>query len=296
MLVGTDLNVTWAEFDRECARLAERQPSDIASVWGIPTGGSLVALQVARHLGVRVVDSPSARTLIVDDLVDSGATMAPWAEGWHDALYRKPHSPYGLAPDATTHDGWVRFPWERDGGDPTDSVRRLLEFIGEDPTRDGLRDTPARVVKALGEMTAGYGQSPGAILSTCFDVEECDEMVVVRAIPFVSLCEHHMLPFTGTATIGYIPDGRVVGLSKLARLVDIFARRLQVQERMTIQIADAIGDHLSPRGVGVVIRATHSCMSARGVGKTAEMVTSRLRGAILEVPQARAEFMALTQS
>jgi GTP cyclohydrolase I len=175
-----------------------------------------------------------------------------------------------------------------------DAVLTLLRYIGEDPHRDGLADTPMRMVKALREMTAGYGMDPAQVLATTFDVAY-DEMVVVRAVPFASLCEHHLLPFTGTVTLGYVPQARVVGLSKLARLVDVYAKRLQVQERMTVQLADAMVQHLDPGGVGVVVDAVHSCMAVRGVGKTAPMHTSALRGAMLQAPT-RAEFMALAQA
>ena len=176
----------------------------------------------------------------------------------------------------------------------TDAVRQLLEHIGEDPTRDGLLDTPKRVAKALLELTNGYQLDPADILATTFDVS-CDEMIVVRKVPFSSLCEHHMLPFHGHASVAYVPapGGRVVGLSKLARLVDCYARRLQVQERLTSQIADAIDHHLQPLGVGVVITASHTCMSMRGIGKAGEMVTSKLIGALRDEHDARAEFMGL---
>lgn len=174
---------------------------------------------------------------------------------------------------------------------PEDAVRILLEHVGEDPSRDGLRDTPGRVVKAWGEMTCGYRDDPAEILSTTFDVD-CDEMIVVRDLTFASLCEHHVLPFVGIASICYIP-GKVVGLSKLARLLDCFARRLQVQERLTSDIADAIEAHLDPVGVGVIIRAHHSCMAIRGVRKPGEMITSTMRGALRDKPEARAEFLAL---
>jgi GTP cyclohydrolase I len=175
------------------------------------------------------------------------------------------------------------------------AVRVLLRrVVWEDPEREGLLDTPERVVKALGQMTEGYGQDPVEILGTTFDTEGYDEMVVLRGIDFVSLCEHHMLPFTGTAAVGYVPGDRVVGLSKLARLVDCFARRLQIQERMTKEIADAVMNVLSPQGVGVVVSARHSCMGCRGVRKPgASMVTSYLAGVMRDNVAARAEFLAL---
>lgn len=179
--------------------------------------------------------------------------------------------------------------------DAEEAVRVLLVELGEDADRPGLLDTPARVVRALREMTDGYGIDPAELLAVQFP-DDYDEMVVVRGVEFHSLCEHHLLGFSGTATVAYIPTpGRgVVGLSKLARLVECFARRLQVQERMTMQIADAIDEHLAPVGVGVVVRARHSCMGCRGVRKPgAEMVTSALRGAMRDEPHTRAEFLSL---
>lgn len=175
------------------------------------------------------------------------------------------------------------------------SVRMLLGYIGENADREGLVDTPARVVRALAEMTSGYTVDIEALLTRTFESDGYGGLVIVRGVDFVSMCEHHMLTFTGKATVGYIPgDGRVVGLSKLARLVDAFARRLQVQERMTEQIADAIAQYLQPEGIGVVITATHSCLAHRGAGKAnAEMVTSSLRGALFDKGEARAEFMRL---
>lgn len=171
-------------------------------------------------------------------------------------------------------------------------IRALLIGLGEDPDRDGLKRTPQRVAAAYREMTAGYQLDPADILSTTFDVAY-DEMVVVRGIEFWSLCEHHLMPFHGTATVGYLPRERVVGLSKIGRLVQCFARRLQVQERMTQQIADAMQEHLNPVGVGVVIHASHTCMAMRGVKLAGEMVTSSMLGAFREDGRARTEFLAL---
>lgn len=175
------------------------------------------------------------------------------------------------------------------------AVRRLLTHVGEDPDRQGLHDTPARVVRALTELTAGYTVDVSALLDTTFDVGgDHDEMVTVRRIPFASLCEHHLLPFTGHASVGYVPRGnRVVGLSKIARLVHAYAQRLQVQERLTTQIAEALVMHLDPLGVAVMVEGTHACMSMRGIGVTAPMITTCMRGLFRTAPEARAEFMAL---
>ena len=171
------------------------------------------------------------------------------------------------------------------------AVQSLLVGIGEDPAREGLRDTPDRVARSLLELTAGYRERPAAILRARFRARY-DEMVVLRGVEFWSLCEHHLLPFHGTATVGYLPNGGVVGISKLARLVHCFSRRLQLQERMTAEIALAIQRHLKPRGAGVLVQATHLCMACRGVRTPGTMVTSYLTGAFRRA-STRAEFLSL---
>jgi GTP cyclohydrolase I len=178
--------------------------------------------------------------------------------------------------------------------DAHSALRQVLIAIGEDPDREGLQDTPARVIKSWTELFAGYGQDPAQILATTFgDVEGYDEMVLLKNIPFQSTCEHHMLPFHGQAHVAYLPKERVVGLSKLARLVECFGRRLQIQERLTREVAKAIMKHLQPHGCGVVIEAQHGCMVCRGVRKEgATMVTSTLEGDFKN-PATRAEFLQL---
>lgn len=174
------------------------------------------------------------------------------------------------------------------------AVRELLYAIGEDPEREGLRETPARVARALGEFFVGLDQRPEDILSTTFDIDH-DELILVRDIEVYSTCEHHLLPFHGVAHVGYIPavSGVVTGLSKLARLVDIFARRPQVQERLTSQVADALVEHLDAQGVIVVVDAEHLCMTMRGVRKPgARTITSAVRGQLRD-PATRAEAMSL---
>ena len=173
----------------------------------------------------------------------------------------------------------------------------LLKRLGEDPTRDGLQQTPKRMEKSMAFLTKGYEESVAEVLhGALFDVDY-DEMVIVRDIEFYSLCEHHLLPFFGKAHIAYVPNGKVVGLSKLPRIVDVFARRLQVQERLTQQIAEAIEDAIHPQGVGVVIEAQHLCMMMRGVEKQSSLtVTSSLRGVFKTQLQTRSEFLALVRA
>ena len=175
------------------------------------------------------------------------------------------------------------------------AIREILLAVGEDPDRDGLRGTPARVARAIDEQFAGLRLRPADVLTTVFDADH-EEMVLVRDIELYSTCEHHLLPFFGSAHVGYIPNekGQITGLSKLARLVDLYARRPQVQERMTSQIADALMDTLEPRGVIVIIEAEHLCMSMRGVRKPgAKTVTSAVRGCFLSSESTRAEAMSL---
>lgn len=175
-------------------------------------------------------------------------------------------------------------------------VKEFLLAIGEDPTREGLLDTPKRVAKSWKELYAGYSQDPKEILSTVFEDGACDEMVILKDIEFNSMCEHHTLPFIGKAHVAYIPNKKVVGLSKLARLVDCFAKRLQIQEKLTQQVANAIQENLNPKGVAVVIEAHHQCMSCRGVGKkNTTMITSSMLGAFREEQAARAEFLSLVK-
>lgn len=174
-------------------------------------------------------------------------------------------------------------------------VRRLLAYIGEDPDREGLLETPARFLKAWEEYTRGYRERPEDILKSFEDgAQSVDEMVIVRDIPVYSLCEHHLAPFFGRAHVGYVPDKRILGLSKISRLVEIFGRRLQVQERLTNQIADALDENLQPLGVAVVIECRHMCMESRGVRHTGtSTVTSALRGSIKANADTRREFLSL---
>lgn len=281
----------------------ERNAARLAGIYGIPHGGTYAAMVLADIAGWRLCCRPEGAAMLVDDLIDSGETVRRFSRYGARilTLYRKSNAP----PSDTgglVQDGWLVFPWEaeREETEPTDAVVRLLQFIGEDPKRDGLRDTPRRVVKALAEMTSGLLEDPLEPLRTVFTLESghADNMIALRNIPFSSLCEHHLLPFTGCATVAYIPNGdRVVGLSKLARSFDILARRPQVQERLTAQTAQAIQTALTPRGVGVIVRAAHECMSCRGIRKSgAEMVTSHLIGALATDPSCRAEFMDLARA
>ena len=284
-----------------CEQLLKKLPSGefgMTRLYGVPRGGIPVVYRLT-GIGFRctVVDDPAHADAIIDDIIDSGVTRLRFEKKY-------PEKPFFALIDKTStsdYDGqWVVFPWEKtDEHDQsaTDVVTRLLQVIGEDPNRGGLRETPARVLKAWKEMTCGYGQDPHDILKVFEDgAANYDEMIVRRHIPLYSFCEHHMLPMFGSCTIAYIPDGKIVGLSKMDRLVNVFARRLQVQERLTCQIADAMFDILKPKGVGVWISARHMCVEARGIKhQHSETVTTALRGCIKDVDAARAEFLALAR-
>ena len=175
------------------------------------------------------------------------------------------------------------------------AFRTIIQWTGDDPDRDGLIETPARMARAYDELFVGYSQNPVEILQKTFkETEGYDEMIALRGIRFESHCEHHMAPIIGQAWVAYVPSGRVVGISKLARVVEAYAKRLQIQEKMTAQIANTINDVLKPQGVGVVIKASHHCMSTRGVHKTdSDLVTSRMLGCFRDNPLTRQEFLSM---
>lgn len=190
-------------------------------------------------------------------------------------------------------------PAERpDRAEVEQAIRTMIRWAGDDPARDGLRDTPDRVARAFEEYFSGYAQDPTEILQKTFkEIEGYDEMIVLRGVRFESHCEHHMAPIVGRAWVAYIPQGRVVGISKLARVVDVYAKRLQIQEKMTAQIANTINDVLRPEGVGVIIKATHHCMTTRGAHKPGtDLVTSRMLGVFRDNALTRQELLGLANS
>lgn len=277
---------------------------DPPRVYAIPRGGISAAYAIGRHVLFDLVNDPAEADYIVDDLIDSGATMARvLAAAARQPTGRRFHKqqpvPVALLDKRTDRwkGVWVIFPWEGDAeGSFEDNIRRMLQFVGEDTEREGLSETPARVAKAWEFWCKGYNEDPADILKVFEDgAEKVDEMVMVRDIPFYTHCEHHMAPFFGKATVAYIPNGKIVGLSKINRLVDCFARRLQVQERLTTQVADAIMEHLQPKGVGVIINARHLCMESRGVCQQGHSTTtSALRG-VMSDGTVRQEFLHLAK-
>ena len=261
----------------------------------IPRGGISAAYYIhdTEVCPFTIVDTPSEADFFIDDIIDSGETMRQYCDD-------TPGKPFFALIDKLNGEyanEWIVFPWEvrSDGEDnsATDIVTRLLQYVGENPDRGGLLETPHRVIKAWAHWCSGYGKDPKHILKVFEDGGETyDQMVLVKDIPIYSHCEHHLAAIIGTCSIAYIPNGRIVGLSKLSRLADMFARRLQVQERLTEQIADALHEHLKPKGVGVIIKARHLCMESRGVCQQGHhTVTTALRGVIRDDSDARSEFL-----
>lgn len=275
---------------------ANQQAISVLRAYPVPRGGVPVAYALNNLVPMLLVENPAEADVFIDDLIDSGSTCERYCD-------EHPGVPFFALLDKRTDeqfkDQWIVFPWEvtDDGADASgnDIIVRLLQLVGENADREGLLETPARVVKAWKHWCSGYGKDAGALLKVFEDgAEKYDQMVIVKDIPIYSHCEHHLAAIIGTASIAYIPNGKIVGLSKLSRLADMFARRLQVQERLTDQIADALVEHLQPIGVGVIIKARHLCMESRGVCQQGHhTITTALRGAIKDEAQTRSEFLRL---
>ena len=264
-------------------------------IYPIPIGGIPVSYLLKAFLAdkfyVVFVDRPEESDLFVDVVENSGSTR-------RDYESRFPERPFFTLFFKRDKTRWLIFPWEEVGKNVAGDIpTQLLKFIGENPDREGLRETPRRFLQAWRYWTSGYGVDPVSVLKGFEDgSENYDAMVFQGAIPIHSICEHHLAPFFGVAHIGYIPDGKIIGLSKFSRLVEVFARRLQVQERLTQQIAHALFDHLKPKGVGVVLRCRHSCMESRGIEKSGSMTyTSSLVGCMKEEENARSEFLRFVE-
>lgn len=258
-------------------------------IYGVPKGGMIAAsfLKHASHTHI-----PEEATIILDDLVDSGATCE---------IYRKkyPNTDFYALFDKKAQgiNDWIVFPWETDHPQGEENIQqnilRQLQYIGEDPNREGVKDTPNRIVKMWNEIFKGYNQDPTNIMTT-FAADGYDQIVLLKNIELYSMCEHHMLPFYGKAHVAYIPDKKVIGISKLARLVDIYARRMQIQERIGDQVTNDLMEYLEPLGAACIIEATHMCMRMRGVEKqNSMMLTSSMKGAFRSKSAARAELMEL---
>lgn len=264
-------SITWIEIIDRVNQLDKTK-----KYWGVPRGGQYISAML------NPVDTIEKADIIIDDLIDSGKTQERYKE------YNKPF--IGLFNKQTEEElkgKWLIFPWEVKEEPIEDNFVRILQYLGEDPTREGLKDTPKRYIKFMKEFL-----EPKEFNFTSFDAEGNDEMIIQTNIPFYSLCEHHTAPFFGYANVAYIPNGKIVGLSKLARTVDLYANRFQNQERITRQIAERIQQELSPRGVAVSLKAQHLCMCMRGVKKhDTWTVTTKLIGVFKREDTAKQEFL-----
>ncbi len=265
--------ITWEQINKRADRIRKKYPE--AKFWGIPRGGQVVA----GILG-NAVDNINDCDVIVDDIIDSGATKERYIK------YDKPIEVLIDKRNEFTNE-WLVFPWENSEGDIDDNITRVLQYFGEDVEREGLKETPKRYIKFLKEFL-----NPPEWNCTTFEGEGYDEMIIQTGIPFHSLCEHHIAPFFGYGTIAYIPNKRIVGLSKLARTLETFARQLQNQERITTQVAEFLMEKLEPRGVAVQLTAKHMCMEMRGVKKhNTWTTTTKLTGRFKEDNSVRMEFL-----
>lgn len=290
-----------ADFDIDCRILAEKIPlRKYDGIFGIPKGGVPLALRLSQLGEIPFVDQVTGPSiLVVDDICDSGATRLRYRDNDFACIHWAGHTDFAPEWYARPTDGeWIHYWWEGEQGTVSieDAVVRLLQYIGEDPAREGLKDTPRRVIKSYDHLFSGYKKNP-ADLFTTFSADGYDEMVVLRDIEIYSMCEHHMLPFIGKAHVAYIPNKKIIGISKLARLVEVFSRRLQIQERIGAQVTGALMEYLEPKGAACIIDAQHLCMKMRGVEKqNSVMTTSSLTGIFLEKPETRAELMRMIRA
>lgn len=284
--------ITNEEVQERCFDISKRLPAN-ATFYGVPRGGIPPAYLLSGLTDGFVTNTPSKADYIIDDLIDSGSTQKRYAK-----LY--PDTPFIALFEKTDPMEWLVFPWEvTDSGHDTsaeDIPSRFLEFIGEDLNRDGLKETPKRMIKAWKEIFSGYEQNPSDVIKT-FESDGYDQIVLLRDIELYSMCEHHALPFVGRAHVAYIPGGKVIGISKLARLIDIFSKRLQIQERIGDQVTSILMNELNAQGAACIIEADHFCIRMRGVGKQhSTMVTSSMKGVFLTKPEARSELLSLIRS
>jgi len=282
----------------QLAQKIKKKGKKYENIYAVPRGGHLIGLILSDALKIPMeLDKEGIKkdTLIVDDLIDSGKTLSQFPKNDKAVIFVKNGKKKAVTYYVDETNEWVKFPDEKDN-EVQEHIERIMQYIGEDTSREGLLETPKRVQKAYDEIFSGYKQNPKDLMKT-FTQGTCEEMVILKNCEFYSTCEHHMFPFFGHVSIGYIPNQKVIGISKLARLVDLYAKRMQIQERMTTQIADTIMKELDALGVYVVCEGVHFCMRSRGVKKQdASMITSAVRGIFKKDAKARQEFLSLIKN
>lgn len=277
-------NISWEEIKILCDKSSTIiNFNKYDSYYGVPKNGLYIAEELKKIIDKPIVWNPDKNTLVVDDLIESGETISKYPDNDCLVLYQKGEScklkDNVVSVCKISSGEWIQFPWESEI-DIESCITRQLEYLGEDPNREGLKDTPKRIRKSWNKIYGGYRENPADILKRRFTPEsKYPTPIILKDIEFYSTCEHHLLPFFGKISIAYIPDKEIVGISKLARLVECFARRMQIQERLTEDIANSIFEYLHPLGVFILCEAQHFCMVARGVEKKkGVMVTSSYRG------------------
>lgn len=284
--------ITWEQVEERIKEFENQLDFTLNNkVYGIPNGGMICAGLLQR---THLVTNPNEATVFLDDLCDSGKTAEKYV-----MKYLKPvYTLFNKQTEENLKNKWLIFPWEaehpgKDKEGIEDNIIRQLQYIGEDVTREGLLDTPKRIVKSWKELYAGYSQDPKDVFTT-FSTDGYNQMVVLKNISFYSMCEHHMLPFFGIAHIAYIPKEKVIGISKLARLLEIYTKRMQIQERIGEQVTSDIMKYLDAQGAACIIEAQHLCMKSRGVkNPTSVMQTSSLKGIFMEDSSTRNELFQM---
>ena len=301
--------LTLGEFNNMIDELSnqifETEDAGYEYLYGVPRGGIPIALALSKRTGIPLISTElltrDKKILVVDDIVDSGRTRERFGAWDFASLFISNSTPIDLKPTyfVQVSPGWINFWWEDNEVAGEDNITRIIQLIGDNPNRNGLKETPERVVKSWNELFYGYDQNPEDVFKT-FDDEDSRQftgLVYLKDIEFYSMCEHHMLPFYGKAMIAYIPNGPVIGASKMARLLDIYARRLQMQERIGEQVTEALMKYLKPKGAACLTEAKHLCIACRGVRKQhSVMGYSSLKGIFLDEEDgiaARNELMSL---
>lgn len=292
--------ITFEQYNTDIELLANKIKSSgktYQSLYGIPRGGYYVAIQLSGILNLPVVNKPDNATLIVNDICDTGATISTYTHNDTCTVYIRENTKKSVTYYGVVKDSWLLFPDEKETG-IEDHIRRILSYIGEDPNREGLIGTPDRIVRMWGEIMRGYDPNQKPKITTFSNDMESTDMVFDSG-DYYSMCEHHMMPFFGKYYFAYVPkkDGRILGISKIARVVGYCAARLQLQERLARDVVKMLTDALDGQvqGMAIVMRGTHLCKTMRGVKNNGQMTVAHLSGVFKEDPQARSEFYRLIE-